>query len=278
MPRHRGTYKPDREEPYEISRSRIEAFQRCPACFWMDRARGIKFPGMIPFLLNSATDALLKKDFDVYREIQKPHPIMKRYGLGHLVPFAHENLKKWENSLHFGASPDYFNILHEPTNLLFGGGLDDVWLNTKTKELHIVDYKSTSKGLNKEKTALEKINLDGHYSGAYKRQMDMYTWIMRGKGFEVSNKGYFLYVNGDKYFEDGMLNDEGNKAKMMFDVQIIEYIVNTSWIEKALHDVKTCLESDTCPEHAQTGFGYKGDQPCEYLQLFDGMRENGLMK
>ena len=75
-----------------------------------------------------------------------------------------------------------------------------------------------------------------------------------------------------------MLNDEGNKAKMMFDVQIIEYIVNTSWIEKALHDVKTCLESDTCPEHAQTGFGYKGDQPCEYLQLFDGMRENGLIK
>ena len=43
---------------------------KCPACFWMNRAKGIKFPGMPGFLLNIATDTLLKKDFDVYREKQ----------------------------------------------------------------------------------------------------------------------------------------------------------------------------------------------------------------
>jgi hypothetical protein len=31
MARHRGTYKPDHDSPYEVSRSRIEAFINCPA-------------------------------------------------------------------------------------------------------------------------------------------------------------------------------------------------------------------------------------------------------
>jgi len=277
MPRHRGTYKPDREEPYEISRYRIESFYKCPACFWMDRVRGIKFPGMPGFLLNTATDTLLKKDFDVYRELQKPHPLMEKYGLGHLVPFAHEDMKKWENSLHFGSSPNHFNFVHKPTNLCLGGGLDDVWCNPKTEELHIVDYKSTATGLNKERDALKEIKLEGNYKEGYKRQMDIYTWIMRNKGFKVSNKGFFVYVNGDQHFEDGMLNNQADKGEMKFNVQIMSYFVNTSWIDGVIYDLKKCLDSDTCPEHAQTGFGYKGDQPCEYLRLFDGMRENGLI-
>ena len=75
MARHRGTYKPDHESPYEVSRSRIEAFINCPACFWLDRVKGVKFPSMPPFLLNSATDTLLKKDFDQYREPSKTSSI-----------------------------------------------------------------------------------------------------------------------------------------------------------------------------------------------------------
>ena len=33
---------------------------------------------------------------------------------------------------------------HEQTNILFGGGLDDVWENAESGELHVVDYKSTA--------------------------------------------------------------------------------------------------------------------------------------
>ena len=58
MPRHRGVYKPEHPEPYEVSRSQIQNFMNCPACFWMSRAKGIKFPGMPGFLLNTATDTL----------------------------------------------------------------------------------------------------------------------------------------------------------------------------------------------------------------------------
>ena len=49
--RHRGTYKPDHPAPYEIGRGKIETFIKCPACFYMDRVLGIKFPqtfGWIP--------------------------------------------------------------------------------------------------------------------------------------------------------------------------------------------------------------------------------------
>jgi len=45
MARHRGTYKPENPEPYELSRSRLEAFLKCPACFWLDRVRGQNLPG-----------------------------------------------------------------------------------------------------------------------------------------------------------------------------------------------------------------------------------------
>mgnify|MGYP001161093080 FL=1 len=272
MPRHRGTYNPEREEPYEVSRYQIENFTKCPACFWMNRAKGIKFPGMPGFLLNSATDTLLKKDFDVYREKQKPHPVMLNEKLDHLVPFEHEEFEQWTKSLQLGLRYEYKEL-----NLIIGGGLDDVWHNTQTDEIHIVDYKSTASGMNTGKDGLKKIRLEGNYKEGYKRQMDVYTWILRKKGFKASNKGYFVYVNGDQHFEDGMLNKDGSRGNMGFEVQLISYFVNTSWIEPTLKKLKECLDSETCPEHAQTGFGYKGDQPCEYLRLFDGMREHGLM-
>ncbi len=32
-----------------------------------------------------------------------------------------------------------------------------------------------------------------------------------------------------------------------------------------------------CPPHANTGFGPKGDKPCEYSVLFKGMLEHDLL-
>ena len=239
MARHRGVYKPDHPEPYEVSRSRIEAFVNCPACFWLDRVKGVKFPGMPPFLLNSATDTLLKKDFNKYRDLQKPHPFMKRNGLGHLVPFQHEDFETWTKSLQLGLK-----TYHEKTNLIIGGGLDDVWHDPKTNELFIVDYKSTAGKRTEDKSKLEPIHLRGRYKEGYKRQMDMYQWILRAimqekdQDYEVSNTGYFVYVNGDQHFEDGMLRIDEDKADMSFDVQLLTYKGNHDWVEKEILNLK----------------------------------------
>ena len=61
--RHRGIYKFGHESPYELSRTRIENFIKCPACFFLEQVKGIKFPSMPGFNINEATDVLLKKDF-----------------------------------------------------------------------------------------------------------------------------------------------------------------------------------------------------------------------
>ena len=67
------------------------------------------------------------------------------------------------------------------------------------------------------------------WKGSYKRQMDMYQWILREitkeelQDYQVSNIGYFVYVNGDQHFEEGMLRDNENKADMSFEVQLLSY-------------------------------------------------------
>jgi hypothetical protein len=271
MARHRGKYNTENPVPYELSRYRIESFIKCPACFWMDRVRGIKFPGMPGFLLNTATDTLLKKDFDHYRQLQQPHPFMIENGLDHLVPLQHEDFEQWTKSLQLG-----FRTEHRPSNMIIGGGLDDVWHDLNNDCLFIVDYKSTASRANNEKTALAEVTLEGAYKKGYKRQMEIYQWIMRQNGFNVSDTVYFVYVNGDQHFQDGMLKNQADNAIMRFDIQLIEYQGNDSWIEQTIFEIKDCLERNDCPEHSSSGFGPKGDKQCEYAQLFEGMKENQL--
>ena len=263
MPRHRGTYNPEISEPYEVSRTKIDNFIRCPACFWMDRVKGIKFPDIPPFLLNTATDTLLKKDFDKYREVQKPHPFMVHHNLGHLVPFKHEDFHKWTQSRSLGLRT-YFEDAH----LIIGGGLDDVWHDPKKDELFVVDYKSTAGKASPDKSGLLPIDLNDHYKSSVKRQMIIYQWILRKNGFNVNDTGYLLYVNGDQHFQDGMLNDEENEnfdiAKMFFKVELIPYEGDSSWVEETIMDLKNCLISDVMPDHAITGYGAKGDKPCQH--------------
>ena len=94
---------------------------------------------------NTTTDVLLKRDADQVRG-KATLPIWESHGLGHLIPFEHEDLENWTNSLQFGKGDEMFSVVHEPTNIRVGGGLDDVFLNTQTGQLHIVDYKSEAQG------------------------------------------------------------------------------------------------------------------------------------
>ena len=258
MARHRGTYKENHPEPYELSRSRIESFVKCPGCFWLDRVKGVKFPSIPAFLLNSATDTLLKKDFDTYRLKQEPHPLMDRHGLERLVPFQHPDFELWTKSLQLGL-----RTYHEKTNLIVGGGLDDVWQNIDTGQLHIVDYKSTASGKGKS------VSLEGHYKKAYKRQMDVYQWILRRGGFDVSHIGYFVYVDGDQHGPDGMLVSDRDMAAMHFSVSLLSYQGNDDWVEAVLVDINRTLKLKSCPPHSKSGYGYKGDEPCEYERFLN---------
>ena len=161
---------------WKLSRSKIDLFMECPKCFYIDNRLGIKRPPGFPFNLNSAVDALLKKEFDKYRDEQKPHPWMVKYGID-AVPFQHEEIDIWRENF------KGVQFLHEATGMLVTGAVDDVWVKPDG-ELIVVDYKSTSK--NDEIT-----ELDQDWHEGYKRQSEVYVWLLRQKGFKVSDTAYF---------------------------------------------------------------------------------------
>ena len=131
-------YHPDSPTPFALSRSKVELFMDCPRCFYLDRRLGIARPAGFPFNLNSAVDALLKREFDRYRAEGQPHPLMAGGGL-RAVPHAHPELEAWRNNFR-GV-----RTTHAGTNLELFGAIDDLWRDLDTGELMVVDYKATSK-------------------------------------------------------------------------------------------------------------------------------------
>ena len=179
----RKLYEPGTSGPFRLSRSKVDLYRNCPRCFYLDRRLGIARPRSFPFNLNSAVDALLKAEFDRYREAGEPHPYMVREGLA-AVPFVHPDLNRWRHNF-TGISADCPGTPFE----LFGA-IDDVWIETGSEQLIIVDYKATSKN--------SEVSIDADWQISYKRQMEFYQWLFRHNGFQVSDTGYFVYCNGDR--------------------------------------------------------------------------------
>ena len=222
--RGKNIFDPASKEPFVLSRSKIENFTKCARCFYIDRRLGVGQPPGFPFSLNSAVDTLLKKEFDIHRMKQSKHPLMETYGVD-AIPFDHEKIDEWRDPFR-GV-----RYLHEPTNFLVTGGIDDVW-QTSNKQLVVVDYKATSKN--------GEVGIDAEWQIAYKRQIEIYQWLLRKNDFDVSNTGYFVYVNGKT-------DAEAFDAKLEFDIKIIPYEGNDSWVDGALADARKCLESEELP-------------------------------
>lgn len=223
--RTRNLFNPDSKVPFQLSRSKIDLFLKCSRCFYMDRRLGIGQPPGFPFSLNSAVDKLLKKEFDVHRAEGSAHPLMKAYGLD-AVPYQSEKMDEWRDALGGGI-----RFLHTGTNLLITGGIDDVWVNP-AGELIIVDYKATSKD--------GEVSLDAEWQIGYKRQMEIYQWLFRQNGFKVNKTGFFVYCNGDT-------DKEAFDAKLEFDIKLLPYDGNDSWVNQSIIDAHTCLMSTDPP-------------------------------
>lgn len=225
--RQGNLFDPKSRLPFRLSRSKIDLFLECPRCFYLDRKLGLGRPGMPGFALNSAVDQLLKNEFDLLRQNGERHELMERYGID-AIPFKHPDLSEWRDD-HYqfkGAS-----VVHQPTNLEISGIIDDVWINKK-EELIIVDYKSTSTS--------QEISLDDEYKQGYKKQMEVYQWIFRQMSFKVNNTGYFVYANAGR-------NRPKFDARLEFELQIIAYKGDDSWVEPTIFEIKKLLDSDSIP-------------------------------
>jgi CRISPR/Cas system-associated exonuclease Cas4 (RecB family) len=139
-------------------------------------------------------------------------------------------MSEWRESLTKGIT-----FLHQETNLIISGGVDDVWVRSN-KELIIVDYKSTSKN--------GDVSIDADWQIGYKRQMEVYQWLFRKNGFKVSDTGYFVYCNGDtskKRFD----------AVLEFKIKLIPYKGNDGWVEQTVREIHKCLQSNEIPNSGE---------------------------
>lgn len=227
--RTRNLYSPDAKKPFKLSRSKIDLFLECPRCFYLDRRLGVGRPPGFPFTLNSAVDTLLKQEFDVHRASGEPHPLIKQYGID-ARPVPHEALDKWRQNF-IGVQ-----YLYEPANLIITGAIDDLWQNSQEEYL-VVDYKATA--VNERITELNK----AHHK-SYKRQMEIYQWLLRQNGLDVSDTGYFVYCNGQK-------DREAFDGRLDFDVTLIAYTGSDKWVERAIVQAHNCLNSDHVPDASE---------------------------
>jgi hypothetical protein len=124
------------------------------------------------------------------------------------------------------------------------GAVDDIWVND-AGELIVVDYKATSK--NKE------IDIDSEWQISYKRQMEVYQWLLRQNGFKVSDTGYFVYTNA-------RIDLDGFNDRLEFRTKVIPYTGDDSWVEPTLAKMKACLDSDAMPAVGTAAMG----GPCEF--------------
>jgi CRISPR/Cas system-associated exonuclease Cas4 (RecB family) len=230
-------YQPGQAAAFKVSRSKIELFMQCPRCFWLDMRLKIKRPSGPPFNINKTIDELFKKEFDAYRAKAEPHPLMTDNQIK-AIPYAHADLDTWRYNF------TGIVALHEPTNLHVFGAIDDVWVNPDG-ELIVVDYKATSK-----KT---EVSIDSDWQMSYKRQLEVYQWLLRQNGFAVNNTGYFVYTNAS-------LEPEGFGDKLEFFTKVIPYTGSDAWVEPTLIKMKACMDSDDMPPIGDAAMG----GPCDF--------------
>lgn len=218
----------------KLSRSKLDLFLQCPRCFWLEMNKGVKRPPPAPYTINSAIDALLKQEFDIYRKDGTPHYLIKRYNIN-AIPYKCDQINTWRNNF------TGVQVKHAPTDFLVYGAVDDVWINPEG-ELIVVDYKATGAR-------------DYKIYDNYKRQMDIYQWLLLQNGYKVSKIGYFLFAKVNK--EGGFAN-----GKLSFDLFLEPEEGDSAWVEGALLNARKTLD----------GLLPEPNQDCSYCQFVQGRK------
>ena len=101
---------------------------------------------------------------------------------------------------------------------------------------HIVDYKST------HTDKFDKLkSFDAPYLIGYKRQAEIYSWILSKLGLEIDNTSYFFYVNAKP-------DQEIFNNSLEFEWTIIPYTTKSyNWVEDTIVEIKNFLETNKIP-------------------------------
>jgi len=207
----------------QLSRSKIELFVECPRCLYLDVARGIPRPSGPPFTLNNAVDSLMKAEFDRYRTAGEPHPLFATVGLD-AVPFQHPDIGRWRQNFTGLRWKD------DETGWTLFGAVDDLW-KARTGELIVADYKATARA---------EMPTTKNLYPSYRRQMDVYQYLVRRQGFQVSDRGWFVYTNGN-----GRAGEFGDK--LCFTTSMVPYDGSDEWVREVFRRAVATVEGGVVP-------------------------------
>jgi hypothetical protein len=237
-----------------LSRSAFDDFKKCQRCFYLIRKRGFIAPGIPQFTMNSTTDKLLKKEFDLLRKDQKTHPILIEKKLDHIVPYKNEDtavniygdpiirsdtkipyekMEAWRSNFH-GLQTRF-----KKTNFVLYGSVDDIWLDTKKNSLILVDYKSQANA----KEVSQETYWDGDFKSGYQRQLDFYFYLLKQQNFKetISDDAYLLVVNA-RGLEEKFDN------KLLFESKLIHTKVRDENLENEIQEMINVFNSDDVPD------------------------------
>ena len=112
--------------------------------------------------------------------------------------------------------------------------IDDLWLGADGRYI-VVDYKATAKN--------GEVDIDAPWQIAYKRQIEIYQWLLKMNGLKVSDTGWFVYCNG-------RLDEARFSQQLKFKVRLIPYTGDSGWVVKAIYAAYETLMSNTPPPAA----------------------------
>ena len=208
---------------------KIELFTECPRCLYLDVARGIPRPSGPPFTLNNAVDALMKSEFDRYRAAGEPHPLFATAGID-AVPFRHADARPLAAQLHRRALERRRDRLDA--------------VRRRGRPVAGALGRADGRRLQGDRRAPRCRRREKLYP-SYRRQMDVYQFLVRRQGFEVSDRGWFVYTNGDG-------RAAGFGDKLGFTTALVPYDGNDAWVLDAFRRaVATIGQGEVPPAGAE---------------------------
>lgn len=221
-----------RDGLWRLSPSGLYTYTECQSCFWIDNH--YRRPPMLPLLLNSAMDSVLKARYDQYRTKGKFPPEAKALSEQGIAPFTDmKRLKHWREDL------NALRVIDNEAGYVLVGKIDDVLVKA-SGQLVPADYKSSGNAPAEDKQKY------------YRDQLAAYGFMFARRGHAVSDRAYLLhYYVADK-------SDPSLAVK--FAAHVDRVAIDVEAIEQKLHEMTRLLNGK-----------YPGHNPdCERCAYHDG--------
>lgn len=215
---------------WKFSPSGLYKYSECKSCFWVDNH--YKKAPMLPLLLNSAMDSILKSRYDKHRANGVFPPEASELTDEGIQPFEDISLlNEWRSSL------NALKVTNEELGYELVGKIDDVLVESDGR-LVPADYKSSGNAPAEDKQRY------------YRDQLAAYGFMFRHHGHKVSERAYLLHY----YVKDKNAPD----LAVVFDSHVDKVDIGKIDIEQKLADMVVLLntpypghnsECPTCAYH-----------------------------